>query len=84
MQYGLYLHQRLFKNGFLLDVVVVSSMVDMYAKCESIENTSKLFDKMHDMLKGTMEFFTKYLIEIQSHGIQRSQDMHKMSFLRGT
>lgn len=48
LQLDLYIHKRLFKSGFLSDVVVVSALVDMYVKCGSVEKAHKLFDKMHD------------------------------------
>lgn len=48
LQHVSYIHQRIFKSGFLLDVVVVSTLIDMYGKCESIEKAHKIFDKIHD------------------------------------
>ncbi|KAH9310530.1 hypothetical protein KI387_025565 [Taxus chinensis] len=38
-------HQCIIKGGFLSDVVVVSALVDMYAKCGSLCKACELFDK---------------------------------------
>ncbi|KAH9297551.1 hypothetical protein KI387_029233, partial [Taxus chinensis] len=43
---GMDIHQSVIESGFLSDVVVVSALVDMYAKCGSIQKARKLFDKM--------------------------------------
>ncbi|KAH9297554.1 hypothetical protein KI387_029236 [Taxus chinensis] len=43
---GMDIHKSLIKNGLMLNVVVVSALVDMYAKCGSIRKARELFDKM--------------------------------------
>jgi len=45
------IHQRLFKNGFLSYVVVVSALLDIYAKCGSIKKAREFFNKIHDLNK---------------------------------
>ncbi|XP_059066769.1 pentatricopeptide repeat-containing protein At3g24000, mitochondrial [Cryptomeria japonica] len=46
LKQGMDIHQSIIENGFLSDVVVVSAVVDMYAKCGSIHMARQLFDKM--------------------------------------
>ncbi|XP_059066074.1 pentatricopeptide repeat-containing protein At2g22070-like [Cryptomeria japonica] len=46
LEQGIHIHQTVIESGFLSDVVVASSLVDMYAKCGSILTAYKLFDKM--------------------------------------
>eukprot|EP01018_Ginkgo_biloba_P019490 Gb_31546 [translate_table: standard] len=46
LQHGKLIHSYIVKSGFDLDVSVGNSLIDMYAKCGSIEIAHKLFDKM--------------------------------------
>ncbi|XP_059067511.1 pentatricopeptide repeat-containing protein At2g22070 [Cryptomeria japonica] len=46
LEQGMEIHRGIIKNGFSLDVVVESALVDMYAKCGSIQKARELFDKM--------------------------------------
>ncbi|KAH9288084.1 hypothetical protein KI387_032201 [Taxus chinensis] len=46
LEQGIDIHQSIIECGFLLDVVVVNALIDMYAKCGSIHNAHKVFDKM--------------------------------------
>ncbi|XP_059067676.1 pentatricopeptide repeat-containing protein At2g13600-like [Cryptomeria japonica] len=46
LKQGMALHQRIIESGLLVDVVVVTALIDMYAKCGSIQKAHKLFDKM--------------------------------------
>eukprot|EP00253_Pinus_taeda_P001147 PITA_01147 len=46
LEEGMVIHAKIIKNGFLSDVFVGSALVDMYAKCDSIENARKCFDRM--------------------------------------
>eukprot|EP01018_Ginkgo_biloba_P020815 Gb_00204 [translate_table: standard] len=45
-QQGKRIHDYIIRNGFQADVFVVNSLVDMYAKCGSIEFARHLFDEM--------------------------------------
>ncbi|KAL6341852.1 hypothetical protein AAG906_038097 [Vitis piasezkii] len=44
--YGKMVHTHVIKSGFAMDVVVMSSAVGMYAKCNVFEDAIKLFDEM--------------------------------------
>ncbi|XP_043720889.1 putative pentatricopeptide repeat-containing protein At2g01510 [Telopea speciosissima] len=46
LQLGKSVHARVIKSGFLPNVVVETSFLDMYAKCGVIECSLKLFDEM--------------------------------------
>ncbi|XP_057871942.2 pentatricopeptide repeat-containing protein DOT4, chloroplastic-like [Cryptomeria japonica] len=46
LEQGIDIHQRIVEGGFLSDIVVASALVDMYAKCGSIEKACQLFEKM--------------------------------------
>ncbi|XP_057871944.2 pentatricopeptide repeat-containing protein At1g15510, chloroplastic isoform X2 [Cryptomeria japonica] len=46
LEQGMAIHQSITEGGFLSDVVVVSALVDMYAKCGSIDKARELFDRM--------------------------------------
>jgi pentatricopeptide repeat protein len=43
---GRCVHQQIIRSGLESDVFVGSSLVDMYAKCGSIEDAGKVFEKM--------------------------------------
>eukprot|EP01018_Ginkgo_biloba_P001597 Gb_35884 [translate_table: standard] len=47
LQQGKEVHEEIIKSGFQSDVFVGSALVDMYAKCGSIEYARHVFDKMH-------------------------------------
>jgi pentatricopeptide repeat protein len=44
---GRQVHVQIIENGCESDVFVGNSLVDMYAKCGSMENACRVFDKMH-------------------------------------
>eukprot|EP01018_Ginkgo_biloba_P025794 Gb_04080 [translate_table: standard] len=46
LQQGKIIHDYISKNGFESDVFVGTALIDMYAKCGSIDNARYLFDKM--------------------------------------
>eukprot|EP01018_Ginkgo_biloba_P002632 Gb_30097 [translate_table: standard] len=47
LQQGMEIHKEIIRNGFESDVFVQNALVDMYAKCGSIEKARDLFDKIH-------------------------------------
>eukprot|EP01018_Ginkgo_biloba_P036819 Gb_28171 [translate_table: standard] len=46
LEQGMEIHEEIMKSGFESDVFVGNALVDMYAKCGSMENARILFDKM--------------------------------------
>ncbi|KAJ7540077.1 hypothetical protein O6H91_10G001000 [Diphasiastrum complanatum] len=48
LEQGKQLHSEIIKKGFLSDVVVGSTLVDMYAKCGCTEDARELFDNMSE------------------------------------
>jgi pentatricopeptide repeat protein len=46
LQEGRRTHEQILQRGFESDVFVGSSLVDMYAKCGSMENATRVFSKM--------------------------------------
>eukprot|EP01018_Ginkgo_biloba_P030286 Gb_21437 [translate_table: standard] len=47
LQQGKWIHDYMIRSGFVLDVSVRTALIDMYAKCGSIEFAHQLFDKMY-------------------------------------
>ncbi|XP_057871105.2 pentatricopeptide repeat-containing protein At2g35030, mitochondrial [Cryptomeria japonica] len=47
LRQGMEIHEKIVRNGFQCDVTVVNALIDMYAKCGSIQKAWELFDKMH-------------------------------------
>ncbi|XP_020595031.1 pentatricopeptide repeat-containing protein ELI1, chloroplastic-like [Phalaenopsis equestris] len=45
---GCWLHSYMKKNKILLDVVVLTALIDMYMKCGSLEVARRLFEKMNN------------------------------------
>jgi hypothetical protein len=46
LQDGKHVHEQIIENGFEYDIFVGNSLVDMHAKCESMEDTWNVFNKM--------------------------------------
>ncbi|XP_057843691.2 pentatricopeptide repeat-containing protein At2g13600-like [Cryptomeria japonica] len=46
LEEGMEIHQKIIKNGFLSDTVVVNALIGMYAKCETMQKACDLFDKL--------------------------------------
>ncbi|XP_059076511.1 pentatricopeptide repeat-containing protein At2g13600-like [Cryptomeria japonica] len=47
LEQSLEIHQKLIQSGFLSDVVIVTALIDVYAKCGSIQKARELFDNIH-------------------------------------
>ncbi|AES98329.2 putative tetratricopeptide-like helical domain, DYW domain-containing protein [Medicago truncatula] len=65
LEQGEQIHARTIKTGFLSDVVVGSSMINMYNKCGSIERASKVF---LEMSIRTMILWTTMITGFAQHG----------------
>ncbi|GMH07218.1 hypothetical protein Nepgr_009058 [Nepenthes gracilis] len=48
LQQGKQLHAKVITEGFCGNVEVESSLVDMYGKCRKIEESRRVFDRMHN------------------------------------
>ncbi|KAJ7568880.1 hypothetical protein O6H91_01G051500 [Diphasiastrum complanatum] len=48
LEQGKQLHSDIIKSGFESDVIVGSTLVDMYAKCKCIEHARQVFDNMRE------------------------------------
>ncbi|KAH9293983.1 hypothetical protein KI387_040810 [Taxus chinensis] len=46
LKHGLQIHGRIIRCGFQSDVIVMNTLIDMYAKCGSLHKARTLFDKM--------------------------------------
>lgn len=46
LEQGMGIHQGIMGMGFWSDIVVENALIDMYAKCGSMDKAGKLFDKM--------------------------------------
>eukprot|EP01018_Ginkgo_biloba_P019248 Gb_37820 [translate_table: standard] len=46
LQQGKQIHGYIIKNGFESEIIVDNALIDMYAKCGSIDTARKVFDKM--------------------------------------
>ncbi|XP_024533611.1 pentatricopeptide repeat-containing protein At5g16860-like [Selaginella moellendorffii] len=46
LERGIKLHEQAEKSGYCEDVFVASTLIDMYAKCGSLADARKVFDKM--------------------------------------
>eukprot|EP01018_Ginkgo_biloba_P003196 Gb_11220 [translate_table: standard] len=47
LEQGMEIHEEIIRSEFQYNVFVGNALVDMYAKCGSIETARNLFDKMH-------------------------------------
>eukprot|EP01018_Ginkgo_biloba_P011139 Gb_03380 [translate_table: standard] len=47
LEQGMDIHDKVIKNGFHSDVYVSNTLINMYAKCGSIENACHVFDNIH-------------------------------------
>ncbi|ERN20209.1 hypothetical protein AMTR_s00066p00131520 [Amborella trichopoda] len=46
LEWGKHLHARILRSGLEIDVFTGSSLIDMYAKCGSLEAAKQLFDRL--------------------------------------
>eukprot|EP01018_Ginkgo_biloba_P006326 Gb_17177 [translate_table: standard] len=53
LEEGMEIHEEITRSGFESDVLVTNALVDMYAKCGSIEKARNLFDQMHQRNDGS-------------------------------
>ncbi|CAK9196087.1 unnamed protein product [Sphagnum troendelagicum] len=46
LEEGRHVHEEIIQRGFESDVIVGSSLIDMYAKCDSIDDAQSVFNRM--------------------------------------
>jgi pentatricopeptide repeat protein len=46
LQHSRHIHSPIIQRGYESDIFVATSLIDMYAKCGSIEDASRVFNKM--------------------------------------
>jgi pentatricopeptide repeat protein len=63
---GKAIHKTMFQNGFQSNVFLGNALVDMYAKCGSIDNARKVFDKMY---RRNVVTWTTMIVGYAMHGI---------------
>lgn len=72
LEQGEQIHAQTMKTGFLSDVIVGSSLINMYNKCGSIERASKAF---LEMSTRTMISWTSMITGFSQHGMSQ-QALH--------
>ncbi|KAH9288744.1 hypothetical protein KI387_032861 [Taxus chinensis] len=65
LKQGTDIHQSIIKKGFLSDIVVASALVDMYAKCGSMQ---KAFELFHNMPKRNVVSWTAMIAGYAKNG----------------
>ncbi|CAM6051292.1 unnamed protein product [Sphagnum compactum] len=52
LEEGRHVHEQIIQTGFMSNIHICSSLINMYVKCESIENALRVFTKMpiHDVV----------------------------------
>ncbi|XP_057870927.2 pentatricopeptide repeat-containing protein At2g22070 [Cryptomeria japonica] len=79
---GMEIHQRIIEHGFLSDVIVVTALIDMYAKCANIQRARKLFDKLqHPNVILWTAMITGYAIHGNSNDALKLFELMKHSGL---
>ncbi|BAT81671.1 hypothetical protein LR48_Vigan07g125300 [Vigna angularis] len=68
LEQGEQIHAQIMKAGFLSDVIVGTSLLNMYNKCGSIERASKAF---LEMSTRTMILWTSMITGFSQHGISQ-------------
>ncbi|XP_050134424.1 pentatricopeptide repeat-containing protein At2g29760, chloroplastic-like [Malus sylvestris] len=63
---GRWIHSFMVKNGFELDGVLGTSLIDMYSKCGSIENAVAVFRAIHRKKLG---HWTSIIVGLGMHGM---------------
>ncbi|XP_057848095.2 pentatricopeptide repeat-containing protein At3g09040, mitochondrial [Cryptomeria japonica] len=82
LEQGIRIHQRIIQSGFLCDDVLVTCLIDMYAKCGRIHDARELYDKLSNanvvswtamitgyMQNGIVDEALKLFQEIPQHNV---------------
>ncbi|XP_057852607.1 pentatricopeptide repeat-containing protein At1g08070, chloroplastic [Cryptomeria japonica] len=49
LKHGLEIHGKICRHGFQSEIIVTNTLLDMYAKCGSMQKARELFDKMRSL-----------------------------------
>eukprot|EP01018_Ginkgo_biloba_P008587 Gb_26466 [translate_table: standard] len=63
--HGREVHEDIIRSGFQSNTFVANALLDMYAKCGSIEDAHQVFDKMH---RRTVVSWTAMIVGYAMHG----------------
>ena len=81
---GKLIHEQVVRSGLEIDVVVGSTLIDMYVKCGKLDVAREIFDKMHDkdivswgaMITGYVQNNANYLALDLFERMQEDEDIH--------
>jgi len=78
LEHGKQVHEDIVRSGFQSDILVGNALIDMYAKCGSIENARKTFDKI---LERVVVSWNAMIVGYALHGhgkeaLQLFEQMH--------
>lgn len=65
---GRVVHDQLIRNGLVLDVMIGNTLIDMYAKCGSLEEAGKVFE---GLLDRTIVSWNAILLGYSQQGLDR-------------
>ncbi|XP_057860967.1 putative pentatricopeptide repeat-containing protein At1g68930 [Cryptomeria japonica] len=82
LEQGMNIHQSIVESGLLYDVVVVSALIDMYAKCGSIQKAEELFKKMPQ--RNVVSWTAMIAGYAQNGFLEKAFDAFKQMQLKGT
>lgn len=79
---GTQIHGFVIKNGYHLDLVVASSLIDMYSKCSSLDSAEKVFSRMlHKNLVTWNSMISCYVRSgFPEHSIELFPQIHQHGF----
>ncbi|XP_057835668.1 pentatricopeptide repeat-containing protein DOT4, chloroplastic [Cryptomeria japonica] len=81
LEEGMKLHQRIIQSGIYSDVVVGSTLIDMYAKCGNIHKAREVFDEMPH--KNEVSWTTTVAGYAQNGNLERALETFKQMQLAG-
>ncbi|KAJ7551987.1 hypothetical protein O6H91_06G037400 [Diphasiastrum complanatum] len=80
LEEGRYIHSQILRNGFELDDFVQCALVDMYGKCDSIEDACRTFNSAHSRgvvcWNAMIQAFVK--CGLMEEALELYQEMHSL------
>ncbi|XP_057848020.2 pentatricopeptide repeat-containing protein At2g03880, mitochondrial [Cryptomeria japonica] len=68
LEQGMEIHQKIIASGFLSDFVLANALIDMYAKCGSVQKADELF---HNMQHPNVVSWTTIIAGYAMHGYSK-------------